>query len=268
MLTKFFVTGDLHADFSRLKDIPNEEDVGLIILGDAGFNFWLDGRDDHWKKKITKLYKFTIYCVRGNHEARPQSVPGMITLFDPSVYGGVYFQPEYPRIRYFGDYHTYIIGGYYCIVIGGAYSVDKWYRLARVGLTPETNDPKISHWWTDEQLNDKEKTNCEHLLQLSPDIDIVLSHTCPISYEPTDLFLDVVDQTKVDKSTEIWLDKLSMKFNWKVWLFGHYHADRIETVGVEQFFKDIETLDSIMKRQKEIQKQDAYFWYRVPRSEL
>ena len=78
----------------------------------------------------------------------------------------------------------------------------------------------------------------------------------------------MVDQTRVDKSMEIWLDKLGMTFNWKVWLFGHYHADRIETVGVEQFFKDIETLDSIMKRQEEIQEQDAFYWYRVPRSEL
>ena len=268
MIERWIITGDLHGDFNRLKDIPNEENIGFIVLGDAGFNFWLNGSDDHWKKKITKLYKFTIYCVRGNHEARPQSIPGMECVFDENVSGPIYYQPQYPHIRYFEDYGIYDIGDYKCLVIGGAYSVDKWYRLSQVGLTPNNNDPRISHWWNDEQLTDEEKKGCEQLLQFYPDIDVVLSHTCPISYEPTDLFLDMVDQTRVDKSMEIWLDKLGMTFNWKVWLFGHYHADRIETVGVEQFFKDIETLDSIMKRQEEIQEQDAFYWYRVPRSEL
>lgn len=268
MIERWFVTGDMHGDFSRLKDIPNEENIGLIVLGDAGFNFWLDSSDDRWKKKITKEYKFTIYCVRGNHEARPQSVPGMLTLFDTDVHGGVYFQPKYPRIRYFGDYHTYIINNYRCFVIGGAYSVDKWYRLNQAKLFPSNNDPKISHWWADEQLTEEEMRACERWIALNPNVDFVFSHTCPAQYEPTDLFLPMVDQSRVDKTMELWLDKLSTKFNWKVWLFGHYHQDRIETVGVEQFFKDIETLDSIMKRQEEIKEQDAYFWYRVPRSEL
>ncbi len=33
-------------------------------------------------------------------------------------------------------------------------------------------------------------------------VDIVLSHTCPLRYEPTEVFLPFIDQSKVDKSTE------------------------------------------------------------------
>lgn len=31
-------------------------------------------------------------------------------------------------------------------------------------------------------------------------IDVVLSHTCPLRYEPTEVFLSMIDQSSVDKS--------------------------------------------------------------------
>ena len=36
--------------------------------------------------------------------------------------------------------------------------------------------------------------------------------------------------------------------NWDVWLFGHFHADRMERPHVEQYFKAIEDLEEIWKR--------------------
>ena len=37
-------------------------------------------------------------------------------------------------------------------------------------------------------------------------VDVVLSHTTPLKYEPVEVFLLGIDQSKVDKSTEKWLD--------------------------------------------------------------
>lgn len=36
--------------------------------------------------------------------------------------------------------------------------------------------------------------------------------------------------------------------NWKYWLFGHYHADRVELPHVEQFYRELEPLDTIIER--------------------
>ena len=39
-------------------------------------------------------------------------------------------------------------------------------------------------------------------------VDMVFSHTCPYKYEPREVFLKTIDQSNVDKSTELWLDKI------------------------------------------------------------
>ena len=79
------------------------------------------------------------------------------------------------------------------LVLPGAYSVDKYVRLANNWS-----------WFPQEQCNEEEMAAGIALAQ-SDSYDLVLSHTCPIIYEPTDLFLSVVDQSTVDKTTERWL---------------------------------------------------------------
>ena len=70
------VTGDTHGRVvgrlismkTHLENFSPEE-VGIIILGDSGINFWLNKSDKKNKKEISK-YGYNIYCVRGNHDAR------------------------------------------------------------------------------------------------------------------------------------------------------------------------------------------------------
>lgn len=57
-------------------------------------------------------------------------------------------------------------------------------------------------------------------------IDIVLSHTTPLKYEPTEVFIHGVDQSKVDKSTEIWLDSIEDRLTYRKWYCGHYHTEK------------------------------------------
>jgi hypothetical protein len=78
--------------------------------------------------------------------------------------------------------------------------------------------------------------------------DLVLTHTCPFDWEPTDLFLGCIDQTTVDTSMEWWMNQVKDTFDWNIWLFGHFHADRIERPHVQQFYMDYEDLDSVWNR--------------------
>ena len=69
--------------------------------------------------------------------------------------------------------------------------------------------------------------------------DVVLSHTCPYSWRPTDLFLKGVDQSTVDNTMELWMDELKDTFIWDHYFFGHYHADRLERPNVLQMFEHV-----------------------------
>jgi len=55
----------------------------------------------------------------------------------------------------------------------------------------------------------------------------VLSHTGPKKYEPVEYFLSFIDQRKVDKRTEEWLDSIEENLNYEKWYFGHYHCEKL-----------------------------------------
>ena len=63
----------------RISHIPSHyepAETALIILGDAGINFYLN-KTDKKNKKIINNTGYIIYCVRGNHEERPENIETM-----------------------------------------------------------------------------------------------------------------------------------------------------------------------------------------------
>lgn len=239
---EYLITGDKHSSFTYLlEDLQlyygdrNPEELGIIILGDAGLNFYLNKTDEKKKAMLNNRgYKF--YLVRGNHEARPEDLPNIKMIWDEEIRGNIFFEEEYPNIRYLIDGAYYYFGKYKCLVLGGAYSVDKEYRL-------------LNHypWFENEQLSKKEM---DDIIQLHDGAayDFILSHTCPISWEPRDLFLPMIDQSKVDKSMEDFLEEIEKKVSWEYYLFGHYHDDRLVRPCVEMFYHRLDSLDSIANR--------------------
>ena len=74
----------------------------------------------------------------------------------------------------------------------------------------------------------------------SKDFDIILSHTCPFKYEPVEMFISGVDQSKVDDSTERWLDTIEDSIDYLAWFCGHWHTNkRIDKVHF--LFDEFET---------------------------
>lgn len=246
----FLITGDCHRKFSRFKALQGmPESTGIIILGDVGLNYTLDENDHATKNALCRDYPFTFYCVRGNHEARPGEHLGMKLIHDEDVGGPVWIEEEFPRIRYFCDWGFYTINGLRTLVIGGAYSVDKPYRIAQGW-----------RWFEDEQLKSFEKDACLRNAK-DREFDLVLSHTCPLSFQPTDLFLCGLDQSTVDNSMEIWLEDVSAEVKWNIWLFAHYHTDRVEWPHVEQFYYEMELLTDILERWKKYDETGELDWW-------
>lgn len=248
MITRWIITGDTHGQVdTRLSNIVrnmNIEDASktaVIILGDAGINFYCNKSERKKKHQLSK-YGLRIYCVRGNHEERPENL-GFELINDPDVGNMVYVDPDNNLIRYFVDGGHYIINQHPVLVIGGAYSVDKYWRLQRAAAEGRS----FSGWFKDELLTAEEMAHITEGVK-NCKFDFVFSHTCPSGWEPTDLFLGCIDQSTVDKSMENWMEEIKNTFEWGVWCFGHFHADRIERPCVEQFYWDYEDMEVLWNR--------------------
>ena len=246
----WLISGDTHGvrgvdnRLSRIQDIHGEASLGgraLIILGDAGLNFYLNGSERNAKKKLAYFNTY-IYCVRGNHEERPENL-GYEIVYDENVKGKVYIDRDNTLIRYFLDGGEYVINGFKVLAIGGAYSIDKYYRIERAAALGQS----FTGWFEGEQLTEDERAIIAERVT-GKHFDFVLTHTCPLSWEPRDLFLNGIDQSAVDKSMETWFDWLKDNITWGHWCFGHYHVDRIERPRVEMFFNDYESIDTIAER--------------------
>lgn len=206
-----YITGDTHRDFSRLYGLEMTSKDILIILGDIGINYCLNDEDIKIKEFLKKL-KVRLFCIQGNHEERPENISSYHEL---EMFGGkVYIEDDYPNLIFAKNGELYNIDGKSVLVIGGAYSVDKEYRLL-YGYK----------WFKDEQLSQYEMNNILDKYS-GKNIDIILSHTCPYKYEPREVFMAGLDQSKVDKAMEHFLDEVEEKVNYKKWYCGHYHTEK------------------------------------------
>lgn len=229
MKEQWFLLGDIHGDITPIKNFYENNKTRLnldittnymILLGDVGANFALQGNcDSSFKNKLSN-YPFTYICLRGNHEARVTNVmkDNPESWDTKKKYGGkIFVEKQYTNIEYLMDsMAVYEFSVYKTLCIPGAYSIDKWYR--------------INHgwpWFEDEQLSEEEMNKGKLLIKKEKTFDLVISHTCPLLYEPTDLFIRGVDQSQVDKTMERYLGELESNLNYKRWAFGHYHADRL-----------------------------------------
>ena len=233
-----YITGDTHGQFQRIElfcqVMQTTKADTMIILGDTGFNYY-GGKRDATVKSYANAFPIRLFCIHGNHENRPQNIP---SYKETDFCGGrVLYEPEYPDILFAIDGEVYELDSYRCIVIGGAYSVDKFYRLE-----------KGYGWWLDEQPSPEIKARVEKkLATIGNEVDIVLTHTCPRKYEPVETFLDFIDQSTVDKSTEDWLDRIEGQISYEKWYCGHYHT-RKRIDRMQFMFEDYDVLSVRQKK--------------------
>ena len=94
-----YITGDTHARFDRIElfckeNSTSKEDI-LIILGDAGLNYYCNKKDIALKEYVSSL-PITIFSIHGNHEERPFNIDSY-KLVD-FCGGKVWMEEEYPNL--------------------------------------------------------------------------------------------------------------------------------------------------------------------------
>lgn len=281
----YYITGDVHGNaynlINRCEENNITENDTLIVLGDMGANFHSDIKDILFKKKINNLGT-TFFCIHGNHEIRPETIE-TYKIKEWNL-GKVYYEEEFPNILFAIDGEIYNIDDKKTLVIGGAYSVDKYYRAFRAALNVpsfftseefeylsamtdlsssaytnkaiqkkadrliEKIPPLLMGWWKDEQPSKKTKELCETKLDEQEwKVDVVLTHTAPLKFEPTEVFIEGLNQDLVDKSTEKWLDDIESKLHYKKWYAGHYHTDKTVQNNFQFLFKSVEKFAELIK---------------------
>ena len=230
---RFFITGDKHRGFQSVKQfceqLPTHKQDVLIILGDCGFNYYGDTRDDKLKQELAEL-NITLFCLHGNKENRPENVG---TYGIQSFCGGyVYYEPKYPSLLFAIDGEIYTFEGRKYLAVGGAHSVDRL-RCLEEGLP----------FWDDEMPSEETKKKVEAALQRENNtLYGMLTHTCPIQYLPTEMFMTTrqnnelkkkpskrkhkIFKPDIDRATEQWLCELELGLHYQIWFCGHYHTDK------------------------------------------
>ncbi len=207
-----YITGDKHAYFKKILFFCKMKNTTLddimIVLGDAGINYFASEKDIPLKNSLSK-YPITLFCIHGNHEERPENISTYKTKkFHEGI---VYYEEDYPNILFAKDGEVYNFNNHKVLVIGGAYSVDKYFRLIFGDI-----------WYESEQPSEETKNKVKETLKdLNYKIDIILSHTCPYKYIPREL-----DESMVDNTTEYFLDEIEEMTDYNLWYCGHHHTDK------------------------------------------
>ena len=100
-----YITGDTHREFSRLDNFEFLKGDILIILGDAGINYFLNHFDDVVKERLNKL-GLIFFCINGNHEERAENIKtykeiNFLTFF---TYEKIFFLIKY----YYQKWRIYV----------------------------------------------------------------------------------------------------------------------------------------------------------------
>lgn len=210
-----YFCGDIHGKYRELiwtlcvsKNIKN---AAVVVLGDFGVGF-TKNMDREYKRSEPKLIKnnLTIYTIRGNHD-------------DPD-----YFKDNshsYPRLKFMQDHQIYGLAGRKLYIIGGAHSTDantnpECSSVPDRKLETETRlkKGKLPTWWENECV-DKKYNN------LPIKVDIIISHTAPLRFEPIPIRTSEISTSQYDKILDErkYLDYVLQEVRADYWFYGHFH---------------------------------------------
>lgn len=225
-MSRIFVTGDVHQSIDIHKLSSSVFKVGkeltkndiLIVLGDAGFVFSYgqkaSGEEKFWRNWISEK-PWTTFCTMGNHEAYS-------------------FIKDFPIVEFHGAPAIKITDSLFYEVRGEIYTFDNKTFLSLGGA--DSTDigwrRKGVSWWEEETITQEQIDKVlENLKQYDNKVDYLLTHTggsevCRnLGFEP--------------RQSDLMLDKVLEKIDYKHRYCGHYHVDKIINDRTRILFDDI-----------------------------
>lgn len=218
-MSGYVFIGDIHGDFNfwfSVMEYAEKQDLNTIQVGDFGMGF-NELLDDYIIKfssaDLISDYRKQHRVIRGNHDN-----PDRIRMMKNFIQDG----------------HVETISGTKIMYIGGAFSIDQSHR--RIGVD----------WWPDEECSIVEMNHMMGVYEKEKP-DVMVTHDCPGFLVPLMFGL-----TRIPSRTTQFFDSLYEIHKPKLWVFGHYHQNKINSYDATTFIcvgeKQIFTIDlSIVK---------------------
>ncbi len=198
---KTIILGDIHGDFQVINHLVKTEQPDIIIqCGD--FGYW--PRKNGWPPNDPSLRLGTtkVYWCDGNHEDH-ESLAEVASSEQLEVAPNCFYQPR-------GSVLT-LPDGQNVLFFGGADSTDKSSRI------------EGDSWFSGEIPTTADFENIENNLH----INIVISHTCPKSFELRQTaplgYRKSSWLAKAHDPTRDILELVLQKYSPAQWFFGHFH---------------------------------------------
>jgi len=216
-----FVTGDKHGviDFNDLssKSFPIGKTLTksdyVIVAGDMGI-IW-DTVPTETEKYLIDWYNdkpWTTLFVDGNHE----NFYRLNRLPIQEMFGSVVGIVSDSIFRLYRG-NVYNIEGKTFFTFGGAASIDKAYRTEFVS------------WWEEELPSYAEMENGLFTLEKYPEVDFIITHTCPSSVfeQLCKIFMydEILGKAGFEVGLRKYFDEIQSKVKFTKWFFGHFHQD-------------------------------------------
>jgi hypothetical protein len=201
-----YIFGDLHASYRILERFINNEsnNVGHVIqVGD--FGWWPNYTNYNILiTEFSKHLKIPVWFIDGNHDNHPH-------LFKESENIDKIPVPLLNNISYLKRASVFELvineKPYNCLFMGGATSIDRHCRT-------EGRD-----WFPEEIIS---QSDFNKLDNVDCDIDIMFSHTCPLSFLQF-LKKKLNINTTIKDPCNVALEEILIKYKPKYWFFGHWH---------------------------------------------
>lgn len=220
MAGRLFITGDIHGsidiDSLSAKNWPEGKKLTsgdiVAICGDFGL-VWTDPplpRDEWWLKWLAKRPWTTVF-VDGNHENFDVlDVMPVEQWHGGNVHAIRRDKAGNPKIIHLMRGQVFDLNGWQTFTFGGARSHDIEYRT-----------PRIS-WWEQELPTPEEVDMAKATLEETGwKVDLVLTHCAPTHVQTRMRIANDGDRFTDD------LQEIADKLDYKLWAFGHYHADKV-----------------------------------------
>lgn len=238
-----YITGDMHGDMSRLKNLALTEKDTLIVTGDFGL-LWDNSYKLIEKVNILKSVPYTILFVDGNHENFDMLKNFSIERWQ----GGEVQHIIRNKVIRLCRGQVFNIEDYTFFVMGGAESTDARFIIDRNNPEDRQRETTLKlsgifyrvknvDWWFDELPSEQDYVNARYnLIMKNWNVDYVISH-CASNRMINNLGL------KGNNKLTDFLNELEVNLSFRHWYFGHYHRDTIIDDKHTCIYKKIIPLD-------------------------
>ena len=203
-----YITGDIHADFSRFKDPilkKLKKQDALIICGDFGFIWDGSPKEKKLLKKIGKL-PYNVLFVEGTHENYD-----LLEQYEVSEWCGGKTRLISGRLRQLMRGQVFEIAGKKVFAFGGGQTEDI-YELT-----------EGSNWWAREIPSEEELAEgMANLERAGNSVDFVVTYEPPSRMQ--DFLLGGISECS---NINTYLSQIYEKIDFKGWFFGKLHINKL-----------------------------------------